>query len=89
MKTFDDLVFKPHKLGGGRVQSTLDLGNDILVSVVGGPGMYGDGKKTFEVAAFYQTLDKCVPMSKNGDDIVSGWNTKEQVTEIINRLENS
>lgn len=88
MKTFDDLVFKPHELGGGRVQGTLDLGNDILVSVVGGPGMYGDGKTTFEVAAFYQTLNKYVPMSKNGDDIVSGWNTKEEVTEIINRLEN-
>jgi hypothetical protein len=87
MKTFDDLVFKPHQLGGSRVQGTLDLGNDILVSVVGGPGLYGNGVTTFEVAAFYQTLNQHVPMSKNGDP-VSGWNTKEEVTEIINRLEN-
>jgi len=87
MKTFDDLVFNPHELGGGRVQGTLDLGNDILVSVVGGPGLYGNGVTTFEVAAFYQTLNQHVPMSKNGDP-VSGWNTKEEVTEIINRLEN-
>jgi hypothetical protein len=86
MKTFDDLVFKPHAIGRGAVQATLDLGNDIEVSVVGGPGMYGDGETTFEVAAFYKTLGKFVPMP-DGDD-VSGWNSKEQVTKIINYLEN-
>jgi hypothetical protein len=64
----------------------LDLGNDIEVSVVGGPGLYGNGKTSFEVAAFYQTLDKLVPMP-DGDD-VSGWNSKEEVTELINYLEN-
>ena len=86
MKTFEDLVFKPHPIGRGCIQATLDLGNDIEVSVVGGPGLYGDGKTTFEVAAFYKTLGKFVTMP-NGDD-VSGGNTKEQVTKIINRLEN-
>lgn len=86
MKTFDDLVFKPHVLGGNRVQSRLDLGNDIEVSVVGGDGLYGNGKTTFEVAAFYKTLNKFVPMP-DGDD-VSGWNSKEEVTELINYLEN-
>ena len=86
MKTFDDLIFKPHFIGRGCVEAKLDLGNDIVVSVVGGDGLYGDGKKTFEVAAFYKTLGKFVPMP-DGEDI-SGWNTKEQVTEIINYLEN-
>ena len=86
MKTFDDLVFKPHPLGRGCVMARLDLGNDIEVSVVGGPGLYGNGKTSFEVAAFYQTLDKLVPMP-DGDD-VSGWNSKEEVTELINYLEN-
>lgn len=86
MKTFEDLKFKPHELSSDRVQAILDLGNDIEVSVVGGPGLYGNGKTTFEVAAFYKTLGKFVKMP-NGDD-VSGWNTKEQVTEIINYLEN-
>jgi hypothetical protein len=86
MKTFDDLKFRPHELGGDRVQAKLDLGNDILVSVVGGPGLYGDGKTTFEVAAYYKTLGNFVPMP-DGDD-VSGWNSKEQVTKIINYLEN-
>lgn len=86
MKTFDDLVFKPHRLGDGSVQAKMDLGNDIEISVVGGPLLYGNGKTTFEVAAFYKTLGKYVPMP-DGDE-VSGWNTKEEVTNIINYLEN-
>jgi len=86
MKTFDDLVFKPHFIGRGAVQARLDLGNDIEVSVVGGDGLYGNGVTSFEVVAFYITLGKFVPF-EDGDN-VSGWNSKEEVTEIINRLEN-
>jgi hypothetical protein len=85
MKTFDDLVFKPHAMGRGAVQARMDLGNDIEVSVVGGPGLYGNGMTSFEVAAFYKTLGKFVPFD---NDDVSGWNSKEEVTKIINRLEN-
>ena len=85
MKTFDDLVFKPHPIGRGSVMARLDLGNDIEVSVVGGPGLYGNGTTSFEVAAFYKTLGKFVPFD---NDDVSGWNSKEEVTKIINRLEN-
>ena len=86
MKTFDDLVFRPHAIGRGAVQARLDLGNDIEVSVVGGPGLYGNGKTSFEVAAFYKTLGKFVPMP-DGED-VSGWNSKGKVTKLINYLEN-
>jgi hypothetical protein len=86
MKTFNDLVFKPHAIGRGAVQARLDLGNDIEVSVVGGPGLYGDGETTFEVAAFYKTLRKFVPMP-DGEN-VSGWNSKGKVTKVINYLEN-
>lgn len=86
MKTFDDLDFRPHPIGRGAVQARLDLGNDIEISVVGGDGLYGDGKTTFEVAAFYKTLNTFAPMPDGSD--VSGWNTEEQVTEIINYFEN-
>jgi hypothetical protein len=85
MKTFDDLVFKSHPMGRGAVQARMDLGNDIEVSVVGGPGLYGNGTTSFEVAAFYKTLGKFVPFE---NDDVSGWNSREEVTKIINRLEN-
>ena len=50
MKTFDDLVFRPHAIGRGAVQARLDLGNDIEISVVGGDGLYGNGVTSFEVA---------------------------------------
>ena len=85
MKTFDDLEFKPYPIRKG-VQAKLDLGNDIEVSVVGGEGVYGNGKTSFEVAAFYKTLGKFVEFP-DGDE-TSGWNTKEEVTKIINYLEN-
>jgi hypothetical protein len=86
MKTFNDLVFKPHPMGRGSVMARLDLGNDIEVSVVGGPNLYGNGTTSFEVAAFYKTLNKFVPF-EDGQD-VSGWNSKKEVTKIIYRLEN-
>lgn len=86
MKTFDDLVFKSHPMGRGAVMARLDLGNDIEVSVVGGSNLYGNGTTSFEVAAFYKTLGKFVPMEDGND--VSGWNSKEEVTKIINKLEN-
>lgn len=86
MKTFDDLVFRPHAIGRGAVQARLDLGNDIEVSVVGGPGLYGNGKTSFEVVAFYKTLGKFVEFP-DGEN-TSGWNSKEEVTKIINYLEN-
>ena len=86
MKTFDDLVFRPHLIGRGAVQATLDLGNDIEISVVGGPRLYGNGTTSFEVAAFYKTLGKFVPMP-DGEN-VSRWNSKGEVTKLINYLEN-
>ena len=86
MKTFNDLVFRPHFSGRGAVQATLDLGNDIEISVVGGPGLYGNGTTSFEVAAFYKTLGKFVEFP-DGEN-TSGWNSKEKVTKIINYLEN-
>lgn len=86
MKTFDDLIFKPHAIGRGAVQARMDLGNDIEVSVVGGPGLYGNGTTSFEVAGWYKTLKRFVPL-EDGQD-VSGYNSKEEVTKIINKLEN-
>jgi len=86
MKTFDDLVFKPHRVIAGGVQAILDLGGDIEVSVIGGPGIYGNGTSTFEVAGWSKTLNKFVPMP-DGED-VSGWNNKQEVTKLINYFEN-
>ena len=50
MKTFNNLKFKPHKVGLGGVQALMKLNNGYSISVVGGRrGLYGDGVNTFEV----------------------------------------
>ena len=53
MRTFDDLIFKPHSVSIGGIQAIMKLKNGYEISVVGGGrGLYGDGKKTFEIAVF-------------------------------------
>jgi hypothetical protein len=86
MKTFDDLKFKLHPNGMGGILGQMELGNGYKISVVGGgKGLYGDGKTTFEVAMF----DRIGEMIKLGEnDQVLGWQTKEQVNEIIKKFEN-
>ena len=54
--TINDFDFKPHAIIGGAVQGMINLPNGITVSIVGGGEMgrlYGDGKDTFEIAAWY------------------------------------
>jgi len=88
--TFKDLIFKPHKNGiEGAVQAMHELPNGITISVVGGDGLYGDGINSFEVGA-WRTIDnflfshQWIPLSEN-DDVV-GWQSKEEITEIIQKL---
>ena len=85
MKTFDDLKFKLHPNGMGGILGQMELGNGYKISVVGGgKGLYGDGKTTFEVAMF----DRIGEMIKLGEnDQVLGWQTKDQINEIIKKFE--
>ena len=85
IKTFDDLVFKPHanKLEGA-VQAQHDLPNGITISVVGGQGLYGNGQSTFEIAAWRTKDFDWLRLSEHDD--VLGWRSKEEVTEIIQKL---
>jgi len=82
---FDDLVFKPHanKIEGA-VQAQHDLPNGITISVVGGNGLYGDGIVSFEVAAWRKEDINWLRLSEH-DDVI-GWQSKEEVTEIIQKL---
>jgi len=86
MKTFNDLVFKPHKLGMGGVQARMKLNNGYSISVVGGGHrLYGDGFNTFEVAIFDRQNEMIMLQE---DDQVLGWRTKDEVTEIIQKYDN-
>ena len=73
VKTFEDLVFKPHKnpYNDGAIQSVMVFENGHYISVVGGgQGLYGNGVSTFEVLASWQ-------------DDVQGWLSKDEVTELM------
>ncbi len=86
MKTFNDLVFKPHPVGMGGKLAQMVLGNGYTISVVGGrKGLYGDGETTFEVAIFDRT-GEMIMLSE--DDQVLGWMTIDEVNRIIQKYDN-
>ena len=86
--TFNDLHFGPHSMckavGRFGVQATLNLPNNITVSVVGGDGLYGDGVNTFEMAAWHTDTGDWLTLSDH--DQVKGYLIKDEVTELIQRL---
>jgi hypothetical protein len=85
MKTFNDIKFKLHPNGMGGILGQMELGNGYKISVVGGGrGLYGDGKKTFEVAIF-DRLGEMIMLSET--DQVLGWQTIDQVNEIIKKFD--
>ena len=90
MKTFNDLTFTKHPNGiDGAVQAKLVLDNNITLSVIGGAGLYGDGTESFEVGAWYN--DSSLKLSywirlSDHDDVI-GWQSKEDIDQIIQRLE--
>jgi hypothetical protein len=73
---FDNLEFKPHRLGRGAVQATGKFPvNEKWYSVVGGGiGLYGDGITTFEVW---------------GDDMDDpmGWLTIDEVEDWLLQMQ--
>ena len=86
MKTFDDLEFSPHPTGLGGKIAQMDLGNGYKISVVGGGrGLYGDGETTFEVAMF-DRMNEMITLGEN--DQVLGWQTIEEINEIIQKFDN-
>jgi hypothetical protein len=81
--TFKDIVFKPHAVVKGGVQGKLNLPNNITVSVVGGPTLFGDGVDDFEVAAWYTDSGDWIKLD---DDDVKGYVDKDDVDFILNQL---
>jgi len=83
--TFQDLQFAPHpnKMEGA-VVAQHELPNGIMISVVGGQGLYGNGHSSFEVAAWHKGKRDFIMLSEY--DEVLGWQSKEEVTETIQKL---
>ena len=68
--TINDFDFKPHGVIGGAVQGMLKLPNNITVSIVGGGEMgrlYGDGKDTFEIAAWLTDTGDWIDLGDDDD----------------------
>lgn len=85
MKTFNDLIFTKHSNGiAGAVQAKLVLDNNITLSVIGGPGLYGDGINTFEVGAWHNDSNDWIKLS-DYDDVIT-WQSKDDIDQIIQRL---
>ena len=78
VKSFDDLNFNKHKACKG-VQAFHEFPNGNTISVVGGEGLYGDGVVSFEVMTNIDSL--------NGESGVIGWQSRDEVTDIINSLQ--
>lgn len=82
--TFKDIEFKPHRVVKGGVQGLLKLPNNITVSVVGGPTLYGDGVDTFEVAAWWGDQGDWIKLSEHDD--VKGYVEKDEIDFLLFEL---
>ena len=82
--TLKDFDFKPHAIIGGAVQGMLKLPNNITVSIVGGGEMgrlYGDGKDTFEIAAWLTDTGDWIDLGD--DDDILRYVPKDKIPFII------
>jgi hypothetical protein len=83
LKTFDDLVFNPHRAGVG-THAELNFQNGYGVSVIFGSHFYSDGVSTYEVAIRHgKSLCYRTPITSD----VIGWQSKSEVTDIMQRVQ--
>ena len=93
MKTFNDIKFGPHPLGG--IQGKLII-NGITLSVVAGEGLYSSPRTngtspkdfvSFEIGVWDDNgwlTSKLV--DTDGDD-VKGWQTIDDINNVIKKIE--
>ena len=83
-----DLKFIPHPNGMGGVQCKIDTDNGYTISIVGGHGLYGDGKRTFEVACWKTHSGDTGWVKISSNDDVLGYQSIDKVHQIINDISN-
>lgn len=83
MKTFNDLVFEPHPLGGTIAHLFFDNGHGI--SVVCGSWFYSNGVDTYEAAVLDKEgdIDYSTPITSD----VLPYLTKDEVTEVMKQIQ--
>ena len=97
MKTFKDIKFFPHKMGDGYM-GRLTIENGLTLSVVAGSYFYcspkadliaADKYESYEIGIFdenddWTTMDV---LGNIGDDVL-GWQSKEEIDSIIEKMYN-
>jgi len=81
--TFQDLKFEPRSLTRN-IGAKLKFENGFEVSVIAGPSAYGDGKETFEIAAF-DPSGNFIRLGVNDD--VLGWQSPEEINVIMAEIQ--
>lgn len=71
---------------GGRKQSLIDCG-DFNISVVGGPGLYGDFETSFEIAFIRKADGEFITrdLVETANDDVIGWLDIQETEEFVNK----
>jgi intein/homing endonuclease len=81
-----ELNFRPHSTVKGGVQCKIKTDNGYTISIVGGHGLYGDGKTTFEVAAWEGDNGDWIKLSPYNDVLPN--QTIDEVHQIIDDISN-
>ena len=85
MKTFKDLEFKQHSVDPtGKHAVIEDFGNGYGISVVSGGMFYTSENKPYEIAVLHK--DSICYTTPITDDVI-GYQTAEQVTEIMKQIQ--
>ncbi len=77
--TFDDLIFKPHRIGLGHVQAKHTFENGNSVSVVGGEMLNGNGVDTWEIGI----IDEKDEVMETID-----FADKDKINEVLQKQQN-
>jgi len=87
MKTFKDLVFEPWiaSLHANNKRASIEFENGFGVSVLFGYSFYSNGIDTYELAVLF---DGDICYSTEITDDVLGWITENQITEVMEKLQN-
>lgn len=85
-KTFEDLKFKkyPYAFLNDCKIAQINFPNKYGISVIFGKQVYSNGKDTYEVAVLYK---KQLCYTSPITDDVLGYQTKEEVTEIMKQIQ--
>mgnify|MGYP003152931657 FL=1 len=99
MKTFEDIEWKKHQLGPGFIQGLLMLDSGIELSIVAGSGMYSNSKagvskpvdimKIDEIVSFEVCIFNDDGFLEAMDDEVLGWQSREDINELIKKHSNA